>query len=215
MCPARLKLLPYCTEPFTAQWSLYVPHSGHYTYRQFNIQQFYVLPTQCIYVFCVDLRTNSINWLVCITETKCLLRRTDWLFNADPICLSPPLLVAASATKPTQCYDMRTQCSANWDWQFEKRACGNHEWPWDLQLSDSTLFSAYLHKAQRKSFKVTMPVHPVHHVRLYIRLSLHNSRLNHNYVTRAVPNGVNFNFMKLAIKWRMLKSVWRERQNGR
>ena len=28
-------------------------------YRQFNIQQFYVLPTQCIYVICVDLRTNS------------------------------------------------------------------------------------------------------------------------------------------------------------
>ena len=28
-------------------------------YHQFNIQQFYVLPTQCIYVFCVDLRTNS------------------------------------------------------------------------------------------------------------------------------------------------------------
>jgi len=25
----------------------------------YNIQQFYVLPTQCIYVFCVDLRTNS------------------------------------------------------------------------------------------------------------------------------------------------------------
>jgi len=43
----------------TAQWSLYVPHSGHYMYRQFNIQQFHVLPTQCIYVFCVDLRTNS------------------------------------------------------------------------------------------------------------------------------------------------------------
>ena len=33
--------------------------SGHYMYRQFNIQQFYVLPTHCIYVFCVDLRTNS------------------------------------------------------------------------------------------------------------------------------------------------------------
>jgi len=28
-------------------------------YRQFNIQQFYVLPTQCIYVFCMDFRTNS------------------------------------------------------------------------------------------------------------------------------------------------------------
>jgi len=32
--------------------------SGHYMYHQFNIQQFYVLPTQCINVFCVDLRTN-------------------------------------------------------------------------------------------------------------------------------------------------------------
>jgi hypothetical protein len=29
--------------------------SGYCTYRQ----QFYVLPTQCVYVFCVDLRTNS------------------------------------------------------------------------------------------------------------------------------------------------------------
>jgi len=28
-------------------------------YRQFNIKQLYVLPTQCTYVFCVDLRTNS------------------------------------------------------------------------------------------------------------------------------------------------------------
>ena len=43
-------------------------------YRQFNIQQFYVLPTRCIYVFCVDLRTNNdyfpigINWLVFVTE---------------------------------------------------------------------------------------------------------------------------------------------------
>jgi len=45
--------------PSKAQQSLYVPPSGHYMYRQFNIQQFYVLPTQCIYVFCVDLRTNS------------------------------------------------------------------------------------------------------------------------------------------------------------
>jgi hypothetical protein len=32
-------------------------------YHQFNIQEFYVLPTQCIYVFCVDLRTNSNNAL--------------------------------------------------------------------------------------------------------------------------------------------------------
>ena len=43
-------------------------------YRQFNIQQFYVLPPQGIDVFCVDLRTNSDYfsiqhyWLVFITE---------------------------------------------------------------------------------------------------------------------------------------------------
>ena len=43
--------------------------SGHYMYRQFNTQQFYVLPTQCIYVICVDLRTN---WLFPYTEL------TDW-----------------------------------------------------------------------------------------------------------------------------------------
>ena len=46
-------------KPFTTHWSLYVPHSGHYMYHQFNIQRFYVLPTECIYVFCVDLRTNK------------------------------------------------------------------------------------------------------------------------------------------------------------
>ena len=36
----------------------HVQPSGHYMYRQFDIQHFYFLPTQCIYVFCVDLRTN-------------------------------------------------------------------------------------------------------------------------------------------------------------
>jgi len=28
-------------------------------YRQFKIRKFYVLASQCIYVFCVDLTTNS------------------------------------------------------------------------------------------------------------------------------------------------------------
>jgi len=32
--------------------------SGHYMHHQFNNHKLYVLPTQCIYVFCVDLRTN-------------------------------------------------------------------------------------------------------------------------------------------------------------
>ena len=57
-----LQFVIYLLPPFGARcFELFIPSkpSGHYMYRQFNIQQFYVLPTQCIYVFCVDLRTNS------------------------------------------------------------------------------------------------------------------------------------------------------------
>ena len=38
--------------PFKAQWLPYLPPA-------WILKKFYVLPTQCIYVFCVDLRTNS------------------------------------------------------------------------------------------------------------------------------------------------------------
>jgi len=64
-------------------------------YHQFNIQQFYVLLTQCIYVFCVDLRINSIislyniNWLVFITETKsvyCTVRTANLTFRNSTFC---------------------------------------------------------------------------------------------------------------------------------
>ena len=59
--------------------------SGHYMYHQFNIQQFYVLPTQCIYVWIWEqtaiISLYSINWLVFITETVYLLRSMDWVFN--------------------------------------------------------------------------------------------------------------------------------------
>jgi hypothetical protein len=51
----------------TAQWSLYAQHTGHYMYRRvvticttsLSSHKFYVQPTHCIYVFYVDLRTNS------------------------------------------------------------------------------------------------------------------------------------------------------------
>ena len=33
--------------------------SGYYMYHQFHIHKLYFPPTQCIYVFCVDLRINS------------------------------------------------------------------------------------------------------------------------------------------------------------
>ena len=59
---------------------------GHYTYRQFNTQQFYVQPRHVFVCFMwiseqtAIISLNSINWLVCITETECLLRGTDWVF---------------------------------------------------------------------------------------------------------------------------------------
>jgi hypothetical protein len=52
----------------------------------FNIQQFYVLPTQCIYVFLwnseqtATFALHSINWFVFYNrDGKCLLRGTYWL----------------------------------------------------------------------------------------------------------------------------------------
>jgi len=57
-------------------------------YHQFNIRKFYVLPTQCIYVFFVDLRTNSDYFPIhhqltglCNRGGECLLRGTDWVYR--------------------------------------------------------------------------------------------------------------------------------------
>jgi len=51
----------------------------------FNIPQFYVLPTQCIYVFSVDLRTTRLFPYTALTDCSynrdgvCLRRGTSWL----------------------------------------------------------------------------------------------------------------------------------------
>ena len=57
-------------------------------YRQINIQQLNVLPTQCIHVFCIYLGTNSDlchlqHKLIGFynRDGKCLLRGTDWVFK--------------------------------------------------------------------------------------------------------------------------------------
>jgi len=57
-------------------------------YHLFNIQQFHLPPTQCIYVFFVDLRTNSDYFLTQHYLTGsynrdgvCVLRGTDWVFK--------------------------------------------------------------------------------------------------------------------------------------
>ena len=62
--------------------------TGYVMHQQFNIQQLYVLPTHCIYVFCIYLRTNSD---LCHLQhkvigfynrdEKCLLRGTNWVFK--------------------------------------------------------------------------------------------------------------------------------------
>jgi hypothetical protein len=52
---------------------------GNYMYRHFNNQQFYVVPTQCIYVFCVDLRTNSHYFPI--------QHKLTGLYNRDGVCL--------------------------------------------------------------------------------------------------------------------------------
>jgi len=56
-------------------------------YHQFIIQQFYVPPTQCIFVFCVNLRTNSDYFPIqhyfigsYNRDGVCLPRGTDWVF---------------------------------------------------------------------------------------------------------------------------------------
>jgi hypothetical protein len=55
---------------------------------RYNNRQFYVLPTQCIYVFCMNLRINSDlchlqHKLIGFynRDEKCLQRGTDWIFK--------------------------------------------------------------------------------------------------------------------------------------
>ena len=60
--------------------------TGHVMHQQFNIQQLYVLPTQYLcFVFIWEqtatCATYSINLLIFITEMKCLLRGTNWVFK--------------------------------------------------------------------------------------------------------------------------------------
>jgi hypothetical protein len=62
--------------------------TGHVMHQQFNIQQLYVLPTHCIYAFCIYLGTNSDlcqlqHKLVGFynPDVKCLQRGTNWVFK--------------------------------------------------------------------------------------------------------------------------------------
>jgi hypothetical protein len=64
--------------------------SGHYMYHQFNIQQLYVLSTQCIYVcLCGSENKQRLFPYTALTDWfynrdgECLLRGTDWVFVCD------------------------------------------------------------------------------------------------------------------------------------
>ena len=62
--------------------------TGHVIHQQFNIQQLYAVPTHCIYVLCIYLRTNSDLchlqhklFGLCNRDEKCLLLGTNWIFK--------------------------------------------------------------------------------------------------------------------------------------
>ena len=77
-------------------------------YHQFNIQQLYVLPTQCIYVWISEqtaiISLYSINWPVCITETECVYCavRTGYL-NVVLIQVS---LISDLPSRRLRCYHL-------------------------------------------------------------------------------------------------------------
>ena len=57
-----LPVVTICTDSghyMYCQWSLYVPPVVTICTTSLTFKQFNVLPTQCVYVFCVDLRTKS------------------------------------------------------------------------------------------------------------------------------------------------------------
>jgi len=83
-----------------ALWSLNVPHSGHYIYYQFNIQQFYVLPTHTVFMRFVwiweqtaIISLYSIKWLDFVTEMGCVHSKSyATTRNAEHINLLVPEL---------------------------------------------------------------------------------------------------------------------------
>jgi len=153
----------------TAQWSLYVPHSGHYIFRtavtictaqlspyvrhschymyrtvvticttSLTLSNSTFCPHSCIYVFCVDLRTNSdyfpiqhwlsgfYNW-----DGVCLLRGTDWIFKYN----SDPLLHMSSVQIKHATFFMSQRCTLFPDYLYQK---DERALPWNLE--SSTIF---------------------------------------------------------------------------
>ena len=103
----------------TAQWSLCVPHSGHYVYHQFIIHKSYVLPTQLyLCVLCGSQNkqrlfpyTTLTDWFLYNRDAVCLLRGTDWIFICDsgecyrlPMSYPKPRCTAPFSSTPLTIY---------------------------------------------------------------------------------------------------------------
>ena len=85
-CAVRTEPLVTVVTICTAQWSLYVPHSGHYMYRTvvticttsltFTNSTFCPHSVVMCFVWISEqtaiISLYNINWLVCITETECV-----------------------------------------------------------------------------------------------------------------------------------------------
>lgn len=61
--------------------------SGNYSNQRFSIKKLYILHTECIYVFCRDLKKKPeiiilyfISWRIFISENESLLHGTKWNF---------------------------------------------------------------------------------------------------------------------------------------
>ena len=76
------------------------------------------------------------------------------------------------------------------------------------------LFSAYLRKSQRETFKVTI-LYPCVNPTLHATFPFESLALYYKYATRAVPKGVIFNLINLQLIWRILNCVWQEQLNSR
>ena len=68
---------------------------GHFMYKGFNIKNFYVLPTQCIYVSCMDLWGKKQRFFAIQSQliglytrnSLCLLRGRKWILNTVRLIL--------------------------------------------------------------------------------------------------------------------------------
>ena len=64
---------------FATKWSLYLPPAVRFNYSTFRPHSVFMCFVW-IWEQTAIISLYSINWLVFITETECLLRGTDWVF---------------------------------------------------------------------------------------------------------------------------------------